>query len=98
MTVTIGVDSHKGSRTAVAIDGDEVELAAIQVRSSDRQVGELVGWAAAFGERTWAVESAGGVGYLLAQQLVAAGERVLDVPATLPARARLLASGRVEQE
>jgi transposase len=94
MTVMIGVDPHKGSHTAVAIDGDEVELAAIQVRSSSRQVGELVGWAAAFGERTWAVESAGGVGYLLAQQLVAAGERVLDVPATLPARARLLGSGR----
>jgi transposase len=94
MTVTIGVDPHKGSHTAVAIDGDEVELAAIQVRSSARQVVELLGWAAAFGERTWAVESAGGVGYLLAQQLVVAGERVLDVPATLPARARLLASGR----
>jgi transposase len=94
MTVMIGVDPHKGSHTAVAIDGDEVELATIRVRSSGRQVSELFGWAAGFGERTWAVESAGGVGYLLAQQLVAAGERVLDVPATLPARARLLASGR----
>ena len=44
--------------------------------------------------RTWAVEGAGGVGYLLAQQLVAAGERVLDVPATLAARVRVLGSGR----
>jgi transposase len=94
MTVMIGVDPHKGSHTAVAIDGDEVELATIQVRSSSRQVAELVAWADEFGDRTWAVESAGGVGYLLAQQLVGAGERVLDVPATLPARARLLASGR----
>ena len=94
MMVMIGVDPHKGSHTAVAIDGAEVELAAIQVRSSSRQVEELLGWAAVFVERTWAVESAGGVGYLLAQQLVAAGERVLDVPATLPARARLLGSGR----
>jgi transposase len=94
MTVVIGVDPHKGSHTAVAIDGDERELAAVQVGSSSRQVPELVAWAAGFAERTWAVESAGGVGYLLAQQLVAAGERVLDVPATLPARARLLAAGR----
>ena len=46
MTVMIGVDPHKGSHTAVAIDGDEVELAAIQVRSSRRQVEELLGWAA----------------------------------------------------
>lgn len=94
MTVMIGVDPHKGSHTAVAIDGGEVELAAVQVRSSGRQVGELLAWAGKFGDRTWAVESAGGVGYLLAQQLVAVGERVLDVPATLPARVRLLASGR----
>ena len=94
MMVMIGVDPHKGSHTAVAIDGDEAELAAIQVRSSRRQVEELLAWAAGFEERTWAVESAGGVGYLLAQQLVAAGERVLDVPATLAARVRVLASGR----
>jgi transposase len=53
----------------------------------------LVSWAAPFEVRTWAVESAGGLGYLLAQELVAAGEVVLDVPATLAARVRVLASG-----
>jgi len=94
MTVMIGVDPHKASHTAVAIDRAEVELAAVQVRSSSRQVGELLAWAGELRDRTWAVESAGGVGYLVAQQLVAAGERVLDVPATLAARARLLGSGR----
>jgi transposase len=94
MVVMIGVDPHKGSHTAVAIDSDERELAALQVRSSRRQLEELLAWAGSFEERTWAVEGAGGVGYLLAQQLVAAGERVLDVPATLAARVRVLASGR----
>ena len=44
--------------------------------------------------RMWAVESAAGMGYLLAQQLVAAGETVLDVPATLASRVRVLASGQ----
>jgi transposase len=39
-------------------------------------------------------ESAGGLGYLLAQQLVARGEDVLDVPATLAARIRVLATDR----
>jgi transposase len=34
------------------------------------------------------------MGYLLAQQLVAAGECVLDVPATLASRVRVLSSGR----
>jgi transposase len=94
MMVMIGVDPHKRSHTAVAIDGDDVELAAIEVRASGRQVDELLGWASGFEARTWAVEGAGGVGYLLAQQLVAAGEVVLDVPATLAARVRVLGSGR----
>ena len=94
MTVMIGVDPHKRSHTAVAIDGDDVELAAIEVRASVRQVDELLGWAERFDARIWAVEGAGGVGYLLAQQLVAAGEQVLDVPATLAARVRVLGSGR----
>jgi transposase len=40
-----------------------------------------------------AVEGAGGLGHLLAQQLVAAGERVLDVPPKLAARVRLLQAG-----
>src|SRR5207253_10818499 len=94
MAVMIGVDLHKGSHTAVAIDGDEVELAQIRVRASRRQVAQLQEWADRFEDRTWAVESAGGLGYLLAQQLIAAGERVLDVPATLAARVRVLATGR----
>ena len=64
------------------------------VRATRRQVDELLAWAARFEDRTWAIESAGGLGYLLAPQLVAAGERVLDVPATLAARVRVLGSGR----
>jgi transposase len=54
-------------------------------------------WAEPLGERTWAIESAGGLGYLLAQQLVAAGETVLDVPATLAARVRVLGTGRSDK-
>ena len=82
MAVMIGVDPHKGSHTAVAIDGDETQIAAVTVHATRRQVSELLRWAARFEKRTWAIESAGGLGYLLARQLVAAGEQVLDVPAT----------------
>jgi hypothetical protein len=39
------------------------------------------------------VEGVGGAGHLLAQQLVAAGERVLGVQPKLGARVRLLAMG-----
>jgi transposase len=41
------------------------------------------------------VEGATGLGHLLAQQLIAAGEQVLDVPAKLVARARLLDAGDI---
>ena len=50
-------------------------------------------WAADWPERTWAVEGAAGLGRLLAQQLVAAGERVLDVQPKLASRVRLLQAG-----
>jgi transposase len=90
--VTIGVDPHKGSHTAVAVDGDENELDGLRVRSSTKQCDVLLGWAARFPQRRWAIESASGLGYLLAQQLVAAGEAVVDVPPTLSARVRVLDS------
>ena len=93
MAVMIGVDPHKGSHTATAIDASEVVLGELRVRSGAGQVERLVAWAASFAERTWAVEGAGGLGYLLAQRLVAAGEHVVDVQPKLAARVRLLATG-----
>jgi transposase len=75
----IGVDPHKVSHTASAIDSAETVLGELRVRSGAGQLGRLLGWAAQWPERTWAVEGEGGLGYLLAQQLVAAGERVADV-------------------
>ena len=94
MHVVIGVDPHKASHTAVAIDEAEDELSSVKVRATRRQVEQLVSWAEPFEKRTWAIESAGGLGYLLAQQLVARGEEVLDVPATLASRIGVLATGR----
>jgi transposase len=93
MAVMIGVDPHKASHTAVALDEHEQPLGELRVRSATNQVERLVEWAAGFAERTWAIEGAGGLGYLLAQQLVAAGEPVVDVQPKLAARVRLLATG-----
>jgi len=91
--VMIGVDPHKGSHTAVVISPAEEPLGELRVRASAGQAGKLIGWAAAWPERTWAVEGAAGLGRLLAQQLVAAGERVLDVQPKLASRVRLLQAG-----
>jgi transposase len=93
MTVIIGTDPHKATHRAVAIDGDEQPIATVQVVADRCQTQRLLVWAASFGcERTWAMESANGLGKLLAQQLVGAGEHVVDVPPTLSARVRLLGS------
>jgi hypothetical protein len=91
--VMIGVDLHKGSHTAVVISAAEEPLGELRVCASQAQAGKLMAWAAAWPERTWAVEGAWGLGRLLAQQLVAAGERVLDVQPKLASRVRLLQAG-----
>jgi transposase len=95
--VMIGVDPHKASRTAVAINAAEQPLGQLRVRASAVQAERLLEWAEAWPERAWAVEGAGGLGHLLAQQLLSAGERVLDVPPQLAARVRLLATGDVNK-
>jgi transposase len=93
----IGIDPHKGSHTAAVIDRDEVLQAQVVVRADRGQRAALLSFAAPFTPRVWAVEGASGVGALLAQQLVAAGEIVRDVPASLSARVRLLDAGRKDK-
>jgi hypothetical protein len=95
--VMIGVGPHKAWHTAVAVGAAEEQLGQLRVRACAAQAGQLLGWAQAWPERTWAVEGAGGAGHLLAQQLLAAGERVLDVPPRLGARVRLLATGDINK-
>src|SRR5579864_2234239 len=97
MEVLIGVDPHKRSHHAVAIDRDETALGELSVRATRDQTQRLLAWASQFAERRWAIESAAGLGFLLAQQLVAAGEDVVDVPPTLAARVRVLGSGKSQK-
>lgn len=97
MSVMIGIDPHKGSHAAAAVNGGEEAVAELEVRASRRQTSELLAWAERFPVRQWAIESANGHGYLLAQQLVAAGEHVVDVPSTLSARVRVLGSTRSQK-
>jgi transposase len=50
-------------------------------------------YAKAWPDRVWAVEGANGTGRPLAQRLLEAGEKVVDVPAKLAARVRLFNTG-----
>jgi transposase len=54
---------------------------------------QLRHWAERWPQRCWAVEGAHGIGRALAQRLVGDGEQVLDVPARLAARVRVLSVG-----
>jgi transposase len=93
MGVIIGVDPHKASYTAAVLDQrgelvDQQRFAA--TRTGWRALGR---WAKRWPERRWAIEGASGLGRRLAQQLVGDGESVVDVPAKLAARVRLLSAG-----
>jgi transposase len=93
MTMIIGIDPHKATHMVVAVDDDEQPVARFEVRADRGQAQRLLAWAEPLGaERTWAIESADGLGKLLSQELLAAGEHVVDVPSTLAARVRLLGS------
>ena len=85
--VTIGIDPHKRTHTAVAVDEHRQQLGELQVVASPAMTPTLLRWASAWPARRWAIEGSDGLGRLLAQQLVAARETVVDVPPTLAARA-----------
>src|SRR4051794_28660391 len=93
----IGIDPHKGSHSAAVLDEHEHLVGELRGCAGRRQRDELVEFAARFEPRCWAIEGATGTGALLAQQLVAVGETVLDVPPTLSARVRLLDAGRTDK-
>jgi transposase len=94
---TIGIDPHKATHTAAVLDGTETVIDELRLVADRHQRDRLLRFAARFEPRTWAIEGATGLGALLAQQLVAAGETVLDVPPTLSARVRLLDSTRTDK-
>jgi transposase len=92
--IIIGVDPHKSTHTASAVDAVTNKTAgALQVDASLAGYRQLLRWATQFGERRWAVENARGLGRHLAQWLAARGEQVVDVPSTAIARVRELSRG-----
>jgi hypothetical protein len=92
----VGVDPHKSSHTATAVDpATNTPLASLRIDASLAGYRQLLRWAAQFADRRWAIENARGLGRHLAQWLVARDEVVCDVWATATARVRELSCGRV---
>ena len=91
--VIVGVDPHKLSATIEVVDRRERVLAAGRFGTDKAGYAAMRRTSSAWPKRVWAVEGSNGAGRPLAQRLLADGERVLDVPAKLSARARVLDTG-----
>ena len=86
--VTLGIDAHKRNHTVVAVDEQGRQLAQRSAGATSSDHLELVGWAARFAERRWAVEDCRHLSRRLERDLLAAGERIVRVPPKLMANAR----------
>jgi transposase len=86
--IVIGIDPHKSTHTAVAVDETGRKLAEKMVAARGAGHLELVRWAGRFGERTFAVEDVRHLSRRLSTDLLLAGEAVVHVPPKLMAGAR----------
>ncbi len=91
--VVIAVDPHKASWTAAAVDASLQPLASIRVPVSRDGYRALRRFARQWPIAGWAIEGAGGVGAPLTRRLRADGVEVIDVPAKLATRVRVLSIG-----
>jgi transposase len=92
--VVIGMDPRKRSATIEVMAGDETVL------GGGRYLTDISGYRAMltavrqWPDRRWAIEGCQGIGAHIASRLIAGGERVVDVPPRLSARARVYATGQ----
>lgn len=78
-TVAIGVDTHKATHTAVALDHVGVQVGSCEVAATNAGYLELVRWAQELGEPAFALEGTGSYGAGLARLLVACGLPIYEV-------------------
>ena len=86
--IVLGVDLHKRSHTAVAVDEHGRKLAERTVEATDAGHLELRRWASQRAERRWALEDGRHLSRRLEADLLRAGEDVVRVPPKLMAGAR----------
>src|SRR3954466_4874631 len=91
--IVIGVDPHKLSATIEVVDQRENLLGSGRFTTDKAGFAAMRKYVHQWQHREWAVEGSLGVGRPLAQRLLADGELVVDVPAKLAARARMLDTG-----
>jgi RimJ/RimL family protein N-acetyltransferase len=96
--VMIGVDPRKGSHTAVVIGAAEEVLGQLRVRACAAQAQQLLGWAAAWPQRTWA-----DAGFTVVRRehdylVPTAPDRTMLAGAVLPAGMSLVSADAVDED
>jgi transposase len=91
--VVIAIDPHKASWTAVAVDRRLQPLATIRVEVNRDGYRKLRRFASRWSPAVWAIEGATGLGASLTTRLAGDGVDVVDVPAKLARRVRMLSTG-----
>jgi len=87
--VIVGIDAHKRSHTAVAVDEAGRKLGQHTTGTTSEDHLALLAWAEQFGtERLWAVEDCRHLSRRLERDLLGAGEPIVRVPTKLMARER----------
>ena len=91
--MVIAIDPHKASWTAAVVDASLQPVATIRVPVSRDGYRALRRFANRWPDPTWAIEGASGLGAPLTARLRTDGIDVVDVPAKLAARVRMLSTG-----
>ncbi|MDH3299517.1 MAG: IS110 family transposase [Acidimicrobiia bacterium] len=88
--ITLGIDAHKRTHTVVAVDdlGRQLGTKTTNTTTTADHLA-LIRWADRFGpDRSWAVEDCRNLSRRLERDMLAAGERIVRVPAKLMAHSR----------
>jgi transposase len=92
--IVIGIDPHKSTHTATAVDSvTNTDEGSLRIQARVAEYRRMLAWAKQWPDRQWAIENAEGLGHHLAQWLLGRGEVVVDVPTTATARVRQLSRG-----
>lgn len=92
--LVVGIDAHKRTHTAVAVDELGKQIAVKTVRTTRAGHLDLVRWAKGLGEHRFAVEDCRHLTRGLERDLLGAGQSLTRVPVKLMARARASARER----
>ena len=92
--VVIGMDPHKRSVTIEVMGADEEVLGGGRFGTDVAGFKAMLDYVRRWPNRVWAIEGCNGIGRHVALRLLAEGEKVVDVPPKLSARARVFATGQ----